>query len=105
MGSVFTVQGNEKADLRSRDANGEEVGIIAGGVGGLGIHRAPGEAAPRTAMYLDAGADLAHKTAGGEPRGIGIRLNGDMLQDPNRNINHLERDMDIGLVGGQNGLY
>jgi len=81
-------------DMRSRDANGVEMGINAGGVGGMGIHHAPGEASPKVCMFLNAGGNLALPTAPGcDPRGVGLRLTGDMYQDPNRNINHVDRDI------------
>jgi len=98
-GTIYTLEGDEGANLRRRDADGEETGMKMVGNGGIGYHHAPGEAAPRVGMFAKAGIDATNKQPGQVERGVGLRLKGDLYDDPSRNINHIERSIDGGLIG------
>lgn len=104
-GKTYSVNGKEGAILRSRTPCGQERTIMAAGDGGLGMQLAPGDTLPRMGMYVNGGGALTNRLPGGDPKGVAMRLNGNMLLDPHRNIQHVARDFDTGMIGGDEGLY
>ena len=99
MGKIYTIEGDEGADLKRHHADGEVTGIGYRGNGGLGIQHAPGDAMPRAAAFANAGLDATAQQPGEAPKGVGLRMKGDLYRDPNRNVNHVERDLDGGFIG------
>ena len=98
-GKVYTLQGDEDAEIKRHNAQGDTMGIRYAGKGGLGLHHAPGEATPRAAMFANADIDGTIQRKGQAAKGVGLRLKGDGYFDPNRNINHVDRNIDGGVIG------
>ena len=104
-GKVYAVKGNEGIIMANRDRAGQERAIMAAGDGGLGIQHQPGDAVPKMGMYVNGGGALMDRAPGRQPTGVALKLNGNLLADPNRDLFHMESDFDNGQIGGDRSLY